>query len=494
MNITEISRANGKDSISVGSFTKDQIDAYNGLIKFINEPYNKDDYKRALIGPAGTGKTYLVKALIKNCDLSYSTISLSAPTHKACRVLNESINMPNVNVNTLQSDLGLRLNFDVDKFDINNPPFDPRGKIKIESYRLYIVDESSMINRDLLMFLERICKSNNCKIIYIGDEAQLAPVNEKYSAAFKNVKSFKLTQIVRQGEDNPISSLLEMLRYDIKHKSFTFLNYISQNRYKMNEDNIKGFQVCNNQEFEEVVYKNFSDEELTRNVDFAKVIAYTNNCVSAWNKFIRNAIIKDAEKSIITKNDLIISYTTIVNQFNDCIIKNSEEYILQDVVNYIHPKYNLKGFMVKFIAIHGGKITSPLFIVDHKDKFTITAYVKLARQMIDDAKHASGNLKAQKWKNYFTFKESCLLLTNIIKANNLNQFNTEIEFSRNLDYGFSLTAHKSQGSTFDTALVDVNDIVFDKFGRIYTNAEEINRRLYVACSRAKNKLYLKYGK
>lgn len=51
-----------------------------------------------------------------------------------------------------------------------------------------------------------------------------------------------------------------------------------------------------------------------------------------------------------------------------------------------------------------------------------------------------------------------------------------------------------QGSTFDTTLVDVNDIVFDKNGNVYQNAEEINRRLYVACSRTKNKLYLNYGK
>lgn len=50
-----------------------------------------------------------------------------------------------------------------------------------------------------------------------------------------------------------------------------------------------------------------------------------------------------------------------------------------------------------------------------------------------------------------------------------------------------------QGSTFDTALVDVNDIVFDKYGHPYGDIEETNRRLYVACSRCRNKLYLKYG-
>ena len=143
--------------------------------------------------------------------------------------------------------------------------------------------------------------------------------------------------------------------------------------------------------------------------------------------------------------------------------------------------------MVRFTAIHGGNNTSPLFVIDHKDSFTIQMYVKLSRQMIQDAKSAPSKLKAQRWRDYFEFKESCLLLTNIINNEG------KIEFSRDLDYGFSLTSHKSQGSTFDTTFVDVNDIVFDKFGRPYANAEDINRRLYVACSRCRNKLYLKYG-
>lgn len=489
MNITNISVANGKDSVSILGFTKDQTVAYEQLISFINSPYDDKDYKRALVGPAGTGKTYLVKALIKNCNLSYSTIGLTAPTHKACRVLNESLKISGCNVNTLQSDLGFRLNFDVEKFDINNPPFDPKGKIKIHDYQLYIVDESSMISKGLLTFLEKICKTNKCKIIYIGDASQLPPPKELYSSAFRSVKLCKLKQIVRQGDNNPVSHLLELLRYDIEHKTYTFLNYISKNPYNMDTDNIKGYQVCNKQMFEDKVISYFSDEQLTSNIDFCKIIAYTNNTVSAWNKCVRNVIIKDAEKSVITKNDLIISYCTIVNQFNECIIKNSEEYILKDVVNYTHPRYNLKGFMVRFTAIHGGADTTPLFVIDHKDNFTIQMYVKISRELIQKAKYASAKLRAQAWRDYYIFKESCLLLTNIISP-----IDGKIEFGRDLDYGFSLTAHKSQGSTFDSVLIDVNDIVFDKYGRPYTNAEEINRRLYVACSRCRNKLYLYYGK
>lgn len=485
--INDVKEANSRKPIDISSFTNDQKNAYDKLISFINSSYNEHDYKRALIGPAGTGKTYLVKALIQNSNTSYSLIGLSAPTHKACRVLSESIGIANIKCNTLQSDLGLRVNFNIDDFDIRHPPFDPHGKIKIKDYSIYIVDEASMINKGLLSFLEKICQENKCKLIYIGDASQLSPVKERFSPAFKNVVSYELNQIVRQGDDNPISYLLYLLRCDIKYKTFKFLEYIKYNKSKFNEDNTKGYQLCSTNEFQNLININFSDEELTRNVDFAKVIAYTNNAVSSWNKYIRNIIIKDADKSVINKNDLILSYTNIVNVFNESVIKNSEEYILKDVVNYTHPDYCIKGFMVKFIAIHGGKITQPLFIVDHKDKTSINVYIKTAKELINSAQTASARNRSKCWKEFYKFKDSCLLLTNIV-----NPYTNNIEFNRDLDYGFAITSHKSQGSTVDTAFVDINDIVFDKWGNPYSDIEAINRRLYVACSRCKNKLYLRY--
>lgn len=477
-----------KDSSPIiGQLTKDQEIAYKNLIEFIKAPYNQKDYKRALCGAAGTGKTYLVKAIIRNCGLSYSTIGLSAPTHKACRVLSESIQLPNIKVNTLQSDLGLKLNFNVEKFDIRNPPFDPRGRIKIGEYKLYIVDEASMINKGLCKFLEKTCVSNQCKIIYIGDDYQLSPVGENYSTAFKSTKCYYLREIVRQEEDNPIRHLLDLLRFDIEHRTFRFLEYITAHRNEFDSNEIKGYKVCTSNEFNSLMYNNFNDPELTKNVDFTKIIAYTNAVVSNWNKVIRNAIIEKADTSIITNNDLIISYTTLVNVFNECIITNSEDYIIKDVVNYTHPKYAIKGFMVRFQAIHGGKVSSPLFVVDHKDPNSVRMYLNLSEKFIDIAKKATAKTRAQAWKDYYNFKEGCLLLANIVKSDGT------ILYGRDLDYGFALTSHKSQGSTFDTVFVDVNDIVYDRNEQPYTDAEQINRRLYVACSRAKYKLYLKFG-
>lgn len=464
--------------------TDDQKVAHDELLDFIKSNYNPKDYKRALCGAAGTGKTFLVKQIIRDCGISYSSIGLSAPTHKACRILSESIGIGSIKINTLQSDLGLKLNFNVDNFDIKNPPFDPKGKIKIENCKLYIVDEASMINKGLCKFLEDICIKNACKLIYIGDSYQLPAPKDKYISAFNNIKIYHLKQIVRQEDDNPVKTLLTILRQDIDNKTFNFISTILKVKEKFDDGNTKGFMLCNESQFNKLLKTYFSDETLTKNIDFVKVIAYTNSVVSYWNKAIRQSIIKDAERSVVTNNDLFLSYTTIVNLFNDCVIKNSEEYIIKEVVNYTHPKYNIKGFMVRFQAIHGGNISTPLFIVDHSDKFSISVYLKTLNELKSSAERSTGNIRSQRWRDYFKFREECLILSNISDGNT-------IIANRSLDYGFALTSHKSQGSTFDTVFVDVHDILYDKDGNLYTDLDNVKRRLYVACSRCKNKLYMK---
>ncbi len=157
-----------RDRAKKFTFTDDQTKAYNGLIKFINEPYNPNDFKRALIGPGGTGKTFLLKALLQDCNIPFSEIGLSAPSHKACRVLRNSIEGTHCNVNTIQSDFGFKPNYDIEKFDINNVTFASYGRIKIEDYRLYIVDESSMLNRSLVTYIDKMMKKYSIKLILCG--------------------------------------------------------------------------------------------------------------------------------------------------------------------------------------------------------------------------------------------------------------------------------------------------------------------------------------
>jgi hypothetical protein len=276
--------------------------------------------------------------------------------------------------------------------------------------------------------------------------------------------------------------------YDIDSKNgWKFLDYISKNRQDYNEET-KGFYVCGQTEFSDLIDTCFNDEEYTKDIDLYRIIAYTNSRVAQWNNHVRHMIIQDADKSLITRNDLIMSYTTVVNVFNDIIINNSEEYIVKDIVDTVDNDYEFKGFLIKFQAIHGGSVTQPLFVIDHYDNYTFQMYYKKLTSLIDDAKKASSSERGSKWKQYFDFKRKYLLASNITNSNG------KILFSRDLDYGFAITSHRAQGSTYRNVFVDINDMIYDKYGHPYTNRDEMLRRLYVACSRASNQLVLSYGK
>lgn len=466
-------------------FTKGQSEAIKGLIEFIDAPY--DDKRRicGLTGAPGVGKTFVTRYIINKCKLPNSTIKCCSPTHKACRVLGQSVGMK---VDTIHSTFGFRLNLNLDDFDYNNPLFRPIGEPKLENIKVLVIDEASMLNTYLVTYINKICGENSIKIIYIGDSDQLSPVNEKESTAFKCcTKIYKLTEVVRQDLDNPIKELLDIIREDIKNKTLNCLSFISTLDYPVYNERGDGFCVMNETDFTNTIKEKFNDENYTKNIELYKVIAYTNIKVNYWNNIIRNTIIVDSDKNFITKNDLIMAYETIVDSFNSIIINNSEEYIIKDIVNYTDDKYGFKGFLVKFQMVNGGLITKPLFIIDHTDKFTIMQYIKTIEELIKDAKSAGSGTRAQKWKQYFNFKETYLISTNI-KRNN------QIIYNRDIDYAFAITANKSQGSTYDNVFVDVNDICFGNTGMLRDNKDEMLRRLYVAISRAKHEVILSYRK
>lgn len=474
-------------------FTNDQEVAVHGLIEFIAAPWSDKNYINALCGAGGVGKTFVTKYVIDNCKFSSSVIFCAAPTHKACRVLSNAIG--GKKVNTIQSLFGFRLDVDIDNFDPNNPAFNPIGANKMvkDGYsiaRLLIIDEASMLNNKLVNYIAKFCREKEIKVLFIGDSSQLPPVNEAKSQAFVIAsKTYYLREIVRQGANNPISKLLELLREDISNKySWKFLEYINLHKNETNETGA-GFTVCGKKDFVNIVNNCFSDEEYTKNIDLYRIIAYTNVRVTAWNDYVRKVIIKGAEKGILNRHDLLMSYTTIVDDFNDTIINNSEEYVIKDIIDSVEPTYSMKGFLVRFQAIHGGKVSTPMFIIDHNDPYTCQIYYKQLTTLVNDAKSATGKSnRASKWKAYFEFKKKYLISTNI-----LNPTTGTIMYGRDIDYGFAISSHKSQGSTYKTVFVDVNDMIYDKNGKPYTNRDELLRRLYVACSRASHELILCYG-
>lgn len=476
-----------KDDKNVYTFTDDQQVAISNIIAFIAAPFNPAKYIVGLTGAGGTGKTFITKYIISHCKYSNSVIKCTSPTHKACRVFSQALD--GKNVDTIQSTFGLRLDLRLEDFDPANPQFNPMAKPKLENVRLLLIDEASMLPAKLVTFICNKCKELEIKIIFIGDAYQLAPVNESKSIAFDRCyEVYQLRQIVRQAANNPITNLLNLLRYDIEHHTYRFLEYLSKNIGATNYNDInEGFSICSKAAFKNLIDMSFNDEAYTKNIDMYRIIAYTNNCVSGWNNYIRNTIIRDSDKNIITKNDLIMSYETIVNEFMEIVINNSEEYIINDIVNFVDDKYGFKGFLVKFQLIHGGTITCPLFVIDHRDVFTIQKYHKTITDLINSAKCANGGTRVAKWKAYYEFKKKYLIAANVIDRTG------KILYDRDIDYGFAITAHKSQGSTYDAVFVDVNNMVYDRMGHPYANQDDLLRRLYVGCSRAHKELILCYG-
>lgn len=472
---------------SIYNFTDDQKKAISGIIDFIAAPFNPTSYIVGLTGAGGTGKTFITNYIIQHCKYSNSVIKCTSSTHKACRVFSNAIG--GKNVDTIQGTFGLRLDLKLEDFNPSNPQFNPMAKPKLDNVKLLLVDEASMLPAKLVTYICNKCKELEIKVIFIGDSYQLAPVNEKKSIAFDRCSEvYNLKQLVRQDTQNPIVDLLELLRYDIEHKTYRFLEYISTRIGTTNyNDKNEGFTICNNSAFKDIIDLSFNNEEYTNNIDMYRIIAYTNGQVSGWNNYIRNSIIKDCDKNVITKNDLIMSYKTIVNEFNEIVISNSEEYIIKDIVNFVDSTFEFKGFLIKFQAIHGGIVTKPLFVIDHRDKYTILKYHKTLNNLKDAALNSHGGTRVTRWRQYYEFRKKYLICSNIINGTG------QLIHERDLDYGFAITSHKSQGSTYETVFVDVNDMVYNKQGKPYTDQDDLLRRLYVACSRAKKELILGYG-
>lgn len=209
-------------------FTDDQQIAIDNIIEFIASPFNPANYIVGLTGAGGTGKTFITKYIITHCKYSNSVIKCASPTHKACRVFSQAIS--GRTVDTIQSVFGLRLDLKLEDFNPASPQFNPTAKPKLTNIKLLLIDEASMIPAKLVTFICNKCKELNIKIIFIGDAFQLSPVNENKSIAFDRCsKVYNLTQIVRQKDNNPIVDLLNLLRYDIEHKTYKFLEYLNDN-------------------------------------------------------------------------------------------------------------------------------------------------------------------------------------------------------------------------------------------------------------------------
>jgi exodeoxyribonuclease-5 len=432
---------------------QDQYNAFVAISNFIES----DDKIFTLSGYAGTGKTYLIAFITQQLIQAGWRVGMSAPTNKAAKVLkgfSQRISS-SLEAMTLARMLGVKPVIkqmpDGTQYEDFEP--DPTQGSKIQSYDVVIVDEASMIH-DLYFDMlttqldqasETIFKQKQKKIIFVGDPAQLPPVGEDESVVFKKADS--------------TAHLKKIIRYD--GNIIRLATHLRETR----NPNIKKF-VDNQQIYslEKISWLRsgiaaFQNEEAFDNPDFARFLTWTNNRVNFINSQVREAIHGASAREYIIGERVIANKTCLDGQ--TILLNNSEEAEIVGIRTSIE---NLQDSVT-------GKITK-------LELFELTCFT-------DEDKTIKLRVLAENSKKPFQS-----YLTNYVKAigarigGNWKEF-WEIKKSyHDVNYCYALTVHKSQGSTFVNAFIDIPNIYQNR------KMDERNKLLYVAATRASDRLFL----
>mgnify|MGYP002520688144 CR=1 FL=1 len=449
-----------------------QVDALNTMADFINSK----ETSMTLSGYAGTGKTSLMEMIANKCRKNYKNVVFCASTNKAAAVLNDKVKKAGFEAKTLNKIFGIQVEIDPDskEYDVRNT----RNKIDEDALMkqgvfpgtTVIIDEASMINEENYNTINRMAKDFGLKIIYVGDSAQLAPVNEDdISKVFRNGdgKVITLTQVERTG-DNAILKEATDLRNDKPLSGESSFNskgegvaYVSpQHRESIN--NIIAHYVNGLK----------SDSNLFR------ILAYTNAAVAKYNQQVRHLLGYDTV--IPQKGEPMTGYINWGYDWKTGKYRliNSESY---KVVKTDKPKTLTK-------RISDGRVITieavPVTLEDSMGKVDTFDFIDVKTNPLN--KQAAETLAYEKkelWAKWGVTpgkKAKTDILDEINGINGLLFINDDIIVEENgkkhylqkkaIDFGYAMTVHKSQGSTFTNVLVDDVNISRAAFNKNNNNA------------------------
>ena len=421
--------------------TKDQQKAADAFFHFLFSP----DRTFVLSGGAGVGKTYLM-AHLKNtmhrryneaCALlgepvKYVEAVFTATTNKAADILEKSVNEP---VSTIHTYLRLTVdqNFKTGVTTIT------RSKRWAPIFnRIIFIDESSMIDSTLYAEILRTCK--DCKIIFVGDHAQMAPVKEELSPIYSSVikKNFVfLSEPIRNAGSPALMNLCDQLRATVETGVFTPIKEVPGH-----------IEYLDKQQMQNKIDATF----LPENAD-ARILCYTNKRVQGYNEHIRRL---RGKSLMLEPGDHMVVAQGYANR--GATLSVEREVVVEAVSSQMH-KYN---FSVQ--KPHEGDLEYyNAWIKSLGSGYTLE--VKIAKDPLYLDTLLKRLAKEKLWPDYYIAK------------------NTFVD----LRGKEACTVYKSQGSTYHTVFIDIGII-----GTSY-DAKQVARMLFVGASRATTKVYL-FGK
>ncbi|MFN8240161.1 MAG: AAA family ATPase [Bacteroidales bacterium] len=444
--------------------TIDQDLAFKKIASFICE--NSNDIIFLLTGYAGTGKTSLISSVVKTLDLLRLRSVLMAPTGRAAKVLSSfsgrqafTIHKKIYRQRSSKDGMG---NFALDR--------------NLMKETFFIVDEASMVSNNsgdnsffgsgrlLDDLIEYVYSGSNCKLILVGDSAQLPPVGSVLSPALDvsylgqygfKVETSELRQVMRQSESSGILMNATAIRDQV------FVNDLAKPQVECD-----GFDDVIRIKGEDLI-EEISASYGSRGLDGTIIIVNSNKQANRYNQGIRNRIFYREEE--ISPGDMVM------------IVKN----------NYFHTDDEEEG--PGFIA--NGDIAEILRIRKYEEKYGFRFADMLLRfndynleleskVMLDVLQLDTPALPAEKNRELFM----SILADYVSLKSRQKQYEAvrkDPYFNAlQIKFSYAVTCHKAQGGQWERVFVDQG-----MFNRNEISIDYL-RWFYTAFTRATEKIYL----
>jgi exodeoxyribonuclease-5 len=434
------------------------------LVEFL---FSKNERSLFLLkGYAGTGKTTTISTLVSSLWKINKKSVLLAPTGRAAKVI---------------SVYSKKQAFTIHK-KIYFPKKMPNGSVDFvlqnnkHTNTIFIVDEASMIPDrpqngklfengslldDLILY---VYSGRNCKLILIGDTAQLPPVKLKLSPALeetrleveynKMVHQIELDEVTRQHQNSGILANATLLRTLIENNSIYF-------EFDLNFPDI--IRLEDGYDIEDAITGSYDND----GVEDTAIIVRSNKRANQYNQQIRSQI--RGQENEISPGD----YVMVVKNNYFWLKESSEAGFIANgdtcEVLRIHAIKELYGF--KFAEVDIRMIDYP----DQKPFETVLLLDTLASETPSLTYEESNKLYEAVREDYGHEKSKYKQLLAVKKNVFFNAL--QVKFS------YAITCHKSQGGQWKTIFIEQPYLPEGP-------SKEYFRWLYTAITRAQEKLYL----
>ena len=491
-----------QDENARSTLTPHQQDAFKKLMAFVDSENNN---MALLEGYAGTGKTYLMGEFLSELSGRLS-VCVAAPTHKALKVICATLEHHNLvfgaKTSSHESERGGMFNFIenktnetglfaatvhsllalklIEREDGTTTCERNEGKIPtFPDYNLVVIDEASLISRAMFELIATCLHENNSqfkrtKVLFIGDPAQLPPVDDKgiISPVFTHVLyKAALSEVVRQAKDSPIIKLSMAIREKV--------GKFGKGDFTQELPPLPANAACLSGNADTLI--NFSVMEHKEGRD-ARILCYRNQSVSRFNQSVHEqlhpgTVFAPGEK-------VLVYYCAGHGEMESSPIKEYEKE--EDLLGGEEYKARV---MEEFKVIE----CEPGFSNYGVDLVQLlleseTGLRLITRMPVDMNRHNREIGKV--WADYRKVNTLWLSEQDSYRKSELREKKKELSGKAwamkkaypDLRHAYAMTVHRSQGSTFDTVLVNYPDI------NIMKSAFEFNRALYVACTRPRQYL------